>query len=183
MVSSAVYRYFASRDELLTALIIDAYNALGAEAESADAGLRVPTSRDGSGQWAGPSAAGASRTPTSTRSSTGARSLATSRPMTPSPPRRARRSSSPASSPTATRAPRRPRGRAPEALRTELERLGTQLGGDVPPPLLARGLTVWMGMFGAVSFELFGQLHNVVDERDALFEFELDRWIGLLELR
>jgi len=38
-------------------------------------------------------------------------------------------------------------------------------------------------MFGAVSFELFGQLHNVVDERDALFEFELDRWIGLLELR
>jgi len=48
MVSSAVYRYFASRDELLTALIIDAYNALGAEAESADAGLRVPTSRDGS---------------------------------------------------------------------------------------------------------------------------------------
>ena len=30
MVSSALYRYFASRDDLLTALIIDAYNVLGA---------------------------------------------------------------------------------------------------------------------------------------------------------
>jgi AcrR family transcriptional regulator len=35
MVSSALYRYFASRDELLTALIIDAYDALGAAAEAA----------------------------------------------------------------------------------------------------------------------------------------------------
>ena len=38
MVSSAVYRYFPSRDSLLTALIIDAYDALGAEVESADTG-------------------------------------------------------------------------------------------------------------------------------------------------
>src|SRR2546423_663502 len=29
MVSSALYRYFAGRDDLLTALIIDAYDALG----------------------------------------------------------------------------------------------------------------------------------------------------------
>lgn len=38
MVSSAVYRYFASRDELLTALVVDAYNAVGdcAEAAAAD---------------------------------------------------------------------------------------------------------------------------------------------------
>ncbi|VXC04419.1 TetR/AcrR family transcriptional regulator [Aeromicrobium sp. 9AM] len=36
MVSSAVYRYFASRDELLTALIIAAYDELGAAAEAAD---------------------------------------------------------------------------------------------------------------------------------------------------
>src|SRR5689334_6273551 len=35
MASSAVYRYFASRDELLTALIIDAYDAVGAAAERA----------------------------------------------------------------------------------------------------------------------------------------------------
>jgi AcrR family transcriptional regulator len=40
VVSSALYRYFATRDELLTALIVDAYNDLGAFAERAV--LRVP---------------------------------------------------------------------------------------------------------------------------------------------
>ena len=42
MASSAVYRYFASRDELLTALIIDAYDALGAAAEAAVRAARSP---------------------------------------------------------------------------------------------------------------------------------------------
>src|SRR5262245_7605460 len=37
MVSSAVYRYFPSRDDLLTALIVDAYDAVGAVAEAAEA--------------------------------------------------------------------------------------------------------------------------------------------------
>lgn len=36
MVSSAVYRYFASRDELLTALLIEGYNGLGEAVENAD---------------------------------------------------------------------------------------------------------------------------------------------------
>jgi AcrR family transcriptional regulator len=40
MSSSAVYRYFASRDELLTSLIIDAYDDLGSTVEAAEA--RVP---------------------------------------------------------------------------------------------------------------------------------------------
>lgn len=35
MVSSAVYRYFTSRDELLTALIVEAYDSLGATTEAA----------------------------------------------------------------------------------------------------------------------------------------------------
>ncbi|MFC6932625.1 TetR/AcrR family transcriptional regulator [Actinomadura yumaensis] len=35
MVSSALYRYFPSRDELLTALIVDAYDALGERTETA----------------------------------------------------------------------------------------------------------------------------------------------------
>lgn len=37
MVSSALYRYFPSRDDLLTALIVDAYDAVGAAAERAAA--------------------------------------------------------------------------------------------------------------------------------------------------
>ena len=40
MVSSAVYRYYASRDDLLTALLIAAYNELGAAAEEADAAVK-----------------------------------------------------------------------------------------------------------------------------------------------
>src|SRR5260370_20631084 len=39
MVSSALYRYFASRDELLTALILDAYNSLADAVEAADASV------------------------------------------------------------------------------------------------------------------------------------------------
>src|SRR4051812_747357 len=49
MVSSALYRYFPSRDELLTALIIDAYNAMGEAAERADAA--VPDRTDGPARW------------------------------------------------------------------------------------------------------------------------------------
>ncbi len=39
MASSAVYRYVASRDDLLTRLIIDAYNSLGAAAEVREAAV------------------------------------------------------------------------------------------------------------------------------------------------
>ena len=42
MVSSAVYRYFPSRDDLLTRLIIDGYDDLGAAAEAADDPARGP---------------------------------------------------------------------------------------------------------------------------------------------
>ncbi|MEO6470596.1 MAG: TetR/AcrR family transcriptional regulator [Aeromicrobium sp.] len=40
MVSSAVYRYFASRDDLLTALLLVAYNELGQIAEDADRAVK-----------------------------------------------------------------------------------------------------------------------------------------------
>src|SRR5215207_2486599 len=47
MVSSAVYRYVASRDDLLTLLIIEAYDGLGAavEAEAAPRRGRNPVTR------------------------------------------------------------------------------------------------------------------------------------------
>src|SRR6478735_6915193 len=43
MASSALYRYFPSRDDLLTALIIDAYDAVGEQAEAADRDARNRT--------------------------------------------------------------------------------------------------------------------------------------------
>ncbi len=48
MASSALYRYFPSRDELLTALIIDAYDALG---ESAERAAGAVARGDARGQW------------------------------------------------------------------------------------------------------------------------------------
>lgn len=50
MASSALYRYFASRDALLTALIIDAYAAVGAAAEQADA-QAAATGSDPGRRW------------------------------------------------------------------------------------------------------------------------------------
>src|SRR5262252_9752230 len=54
MVSSALYRYFPSRDDLLTALIIDAYNAVGSAAEEAIAIAKPPAAR---ARWAAASRA------------------------------------------------------------------------------------------------------------------------------
>jgi AcrR family transcriptional regulator len=45
MVSSAVYRYFPSRDDLLTRLIIDGYDDLGAAGEAADDPSAPPAER------------------------------------------------------------------------------------------------------------------------------------------
>ncbi len=45
LASSAVYRYFASRDELLTALIIEAYDSVGTAAEQAAADATDPFDR------------------------------------------------------------------------------------------------------------------------------------------
>ena len=45
LVSSAIYRYFATRDDLLTALIVDAYNDLGSTAERAGGRSRARTPR------------------------------------------------------------------------------------------------------------------------------------------
>ncbi|PZG49054.1 TetR family transcriptional regulator, partial [Spongiactinospora gelatinilytica] len=48
MVSSAIYRYFPSRDDLLTALIIDGYNSIGETVERAD---RACPPGDHMGRW------------------------------------------------------------------------------------------------------------------------------------
>src|SRR5438128_1453005 len=48
MVSSAIYRYFPRRDDLLTALIIDAYDALG---EAAEAALAASKASAPAGRW------------------------------------------------------------------------------------------------------------------------------------
>jgi hypothetical protein len=50
-------------------------------------------------------------------------------------------------------------------------------GGLLPDDLLLRGMAAWSGLFGAVSFELYGHLHNVVAEgakaRKAYFDHQM----------
>ena len=52
----------------------------------------------------------------------------------------------------------------------------------IPAPLVQRALMGWTNLFGVISFELFGQLHNVVAEpsaaRDAFFAESIRRWLA-----
>ena len=169
MVSSAVYRYFPSRDDLLTALIIEAYDELGDAVEQADAGVRRRSDLDkrflavcgAIHDWAranpheyallyGSPVPGYSA-PQDTTGPAGrvaivlagvVRDGLASGAVTP-----------PRGDDDATIAP---------GLLDELGLpAGTGLGG--------RLVLAWSGLFGAIGFELFGHTHNVVVEHEEHF--------------
>ena len=58
------------------------------------------------------------------------------------------------------------------------------IGTQVPDCALQAGLMTWSALFGLISFELFGQFHNVVGEnpgdRDAFFAECVARWAAQL---
>jgi AcrR family transcriptional regulator len=186
MVSSAVYRYFPSRDDLLTALIIDGYSAIGAAAEQADAACRRDDHR---GRWL-----------SACRS---VRDWALTHPHeyslvygSPVPGYQApEQTIGPASRVAAVfgkiisdaqasgvldppaLCPSPPGSFAPDA-----GRLRESVLPAVPDDAAARALTVWASVFGLVSFELFGQFENVVTDRGAFFDHAagcLGRVMGL----
>ncbi|NYI06216.1 TetR/AcrR family transcriptional regulator [Allostreptomyces psammosilenae] len=186
MVSSAIYRYFPSRDELLTALIIEGYDAIGEAAERADAAV---ARADHFGRWLALCRA--------------VRQWALAHPHqyallygSPVPGYRAPQDTNdPASRSAATfgriladacraGAVRRPEHLPPSPAEfgADAARIRAAVMPDVPDDVVARALAAWTGLFGAVSFELFGQFNNVVTEREALFEHTatcLGRLIGL----
>ena len=173
MVSSAIYRYFASRDELLTALIIEGYDALGEAVEQADAAC---AREDYPARWR--AAAGAARdwalahpheyallygspvpgyqAPADTiapaarsaavfgRLVSQAQAAGVLRPLPAGPP-------------------------LPPTLTGDLDQLRADLMPGVPDEVVAAALTVWAAVFGIISFELFGQFNNVIADRDAYF--------------
>ena len=173
MVSSAVYRYFSSRDELLTALIIDGYNALGAAVEQADAACARD---DYPGRWG--AATGAVRdwalahpheyallygspvhgyqAPADTIVPAGRSAVVFGRL---------------ASDAFAAGAltPPDPAAPAPPPLAQDLAQLRDAIMPDVPDEVIAAALTAWAGVFGLISFELFGQFNNVITDRPAFF--------------
>ncbi|GAA1370137.1 TetR/AcrR family transcriptional regulator [Streptomyces beijiangensis] len=183
MVSSALYRYFPSRDDLLTALIIDAYDAVGEAAETALARAERSGHR---AQWAAVCAA--------------VRKWALAHPH-----EYALIYGSPVPGYTAPQDTVVPAGRValalisvvrdahraeglalatlPEAVRPEAVRLAADIAPDLPPAAALALATVWAQLFGLVSFEIFGQFNRVVEDRDAFFAHAADglaQTVGLL---
>lgn len=173
MVSSAVYRYVASRDELLTLLILDGYNALGAAVEAAEAGVsraellgRWLAICHGVRDWAlahpheysllyGSPVPGYTAPETTVPAATRVTALLSrllQDGVIADPGLPARLGVRPVV-PEVTAAMRPVRPFVPE---------------EVPDELLARGLAAWIDLFGSVSFEIFGQWQHVIDDDPAL---------------
>ena len=78
-------------------------------------------------------------------------------------------------------------GPVAEATRRALAPIRAYLPAEVPDAAVQAGLMVWAALFGTVSFELFGQFHNVVGEspgdREAFFAECVRRWAAQLGLR
>ncbi|OKK17760.1 TetR family transcriptional regulator [Streptomyces sp. CB00455] len=171
MVSSALYRYFPSRDELLTALIVDAYDSLGAAAEETDArGL----------------AAGAPPRARWLAVCETVRAWALERPHeyaliygSPVPGYSAPVDTVGPASRVANvliavlRAAYEGRGLAlpplPDALRPEAVRMTADFAEGLPPEVTAALVAAWAQLMGLVSSELFGQFNRVVEDRPAFF--------------
>jgi AcrR family transcriptional regulator len=182
--SSAVYRYVASRDALLTMLIVAAYDALGAAAEAQEAAVGRA---DLAGRWSAVCAA--VRQWALTNSNEYALIYGTPVPGYVAPAA----TIAPAARVSgvllgilidAAAAERRTAAMAddnvPPDNRKALEPARSLVRSEVPDALLQRGLMAWAALFGTVSFELFGQLHGIVGEkpgdREAFFAESVHRW-------
>jgi AcrR family transcriptional regulator len=186
MVSSALYRYFASRDDLLTALILDAYNALGETAESADAAVTDRTQLRARWQAA-------------TRA---VREWALAKPAeyaliygTPVPGYAAPQETVAAFArtplvlvrilsdghaagavPSAGLRPmaQEEAAQLADAARADLARVRDEVAPDLPEELVLVAVTAWIQMFGAISFELFGKFNNMIYAREEFFGQQME---------
>jgi AcrR family transcriptional regulator len=191
MVSSAVYRYVPSRDDLLTRLIVEAYDALGEAAERAEAA--VPR-----GDLPGRFRAVAHAVRRWAVENEHEYALIFGSPV---PGYQAPESTIP----PATRVPSLliaivrdevGAGRLPPDLRevpsdvadalAPIRAVFDEPGTPIPLDLVARGLMAWTYLFGAVSFDLFGHRHNVVQHERAVdhpfFAYEVDRLLEIVGL-
>lgn len=177
MVSSALYRYFPSRDELLTALIVDAYDSVGAAAEQADAHALAAGAppRERWSAVCGAVRAWALDHPHEYSLIYGSPVPGYSAPMD---------TVGPASRVGnvfigIVRAAHAGRGLAlpplPSALRPEAVRMTADFAEGLPPEVTAALVAAWAQMVGLVSFELFGQFNRVVEDRDTFFAHAVDQ--------
>ncbi len=178
LVSSAIYRYIPSRDELLTLLIVDAYNALGDAAESADRRRRRGDLR---GRWF--AIGRAVRRWAIAHSAEWALLYGSPVPGYAAP---AERTSGPGgrvallllqlvADVDAVAPPLLAGPAAPSALRRDLDQIRALAPSPISDDRLAAGILAWTSLFGIVSFELFGQYRNTVDHPAAFLDHQLAR--------
>jgi AcrR family transcriptional regulator len=177
MVSSGIYRYFKSRDELLTALIVDAYEAIGSAVEAAD---EHSERADFAGRWSACCHA--------------VRDWALAHPHeyaliygSPVPGYQAPEETNPPASRVALAlvaiirdataagelrepfaaemSPKLSKGAAAEAARLQ----AIEFNG-VADDAIIRSVAAWMQLFGAVNFEVFGRIADIVEDADAVFD-------------
>ncbi|MBO0817291.1 MAG: WHG domain-containing protein, partial [Actinobacteria bacterium] len=67
----------------------------------------------------------------------------------------------------------------PESFVPDATRIREAILAGVPDEVTAGALIAWSGLFGLVSFELFGQFENVVTDRAVFFDHAAAR-LGLL---
>lgn len=83
----------------------------------------------------------------------------------------------------ALQAPGSPGPGVPVKLRPDLQAIRENLGLAVPEEAVARGILVWTSLFGAISFEVFGQYGpDTISAPEALFEHQLDVLQGVVGL-
>jgi AcrR family transcriptional regulator len=179
MVSSAVYRYVGSRDELLTLLVVDAYSELGdavdsrlADSQRAAWGTRILLVCNAVRDWAlreparyallygspvpGYEAPGEQTTEPGTRVILALLRLVAEGVAA------GDITDGPALVPV------------PRPLRVDLARVTADVGMDVDPAVMARAVLLWATLFGAVSLEVFGQFgKDTFTERSMLFEHQM----------
>jgi AcrR family transcriptional regulator len=185
MASSALFRYFRSRDALLTALIIDSYSSLAEAAETAEVRVHQQSIED---RWMA--------------ICRGVRNWAVAHPHeyalifgSPIPGYAA----PPGTVGPATRVPLLlgdllgdlvkeqsdtvgVKPEPPAAVRRAIEPVRSVMPEAITADLMVRGLMAWTYLFGAVSFEVFGHRHNVIVDDDAFFDYEVRRMAAMVGL-
>ena len=189
MSSSAIYRYFPSRDDLLTSLIVDAYDAIGDAAEHADAGC---PSDDLGGRWIAVGRAVRAwsltnpheyalvygspvpgyRAPEDTVGPASRVTLVMARIVDQA--ARSGRLDGPVRSPSLAPI----RSDAVAAIQTLIDLAFPHATAETAVGAVA----AWTQLFGIISFELFGHFHRVIDQIDPVFDralLEMGRLVGL----
>ncbi|MFC5665253.1 TetR/AcrR family transcriptional regulator [Kitasatospora misakiensis] len=184
MVSSALYRFYPSRDELLTALIIDGYNAIGQAAEQE---LAASRETDPVARWV--AVCGAVRGWALAHPHEYALLYGSPVPGYAAPPDTVGPASRVALAlfrvvEDAHRAGLVAVSGCDAGLPAPVADEATQFlwSSDlVPASALPRLLGVWAQLFGLISFDAFGRFERLVDSSDALFDHavvELARQAG-----